>query len=484
MKPSIKTITVKQLINFLLVLALLLLVITGLNFRTLSTTAVENKAIALAEVVRSGLTSHMKAEIMDKRDYYLEEIRQVHRIRQLEIIRGENIQRQYGAGHLIEKAPDRLSSKVFETREPVLVLNELASTPTVRVVIPYIASKEGGLNCLVCHQAREGEVLGAVDMVIDVTDYRNITFIVLGGLTLVSLVFLGMIIANTSRTIQRHVKAPLEVLVADARKAYKSNQPVNPEHYDSQEFSSVADEFNLFNSEIVAHRDMLREKNRQLLALNDEIESTLRETIYTMGVIEEQRSKETSFHTKRVTLLSRLMAKKLGLPDREVELLEAASPLHDIGKLGVPDEILFKPTSLSPMEFKVMENHTNIGYEMLKHSRRDVLMAAAIIAQQHHERWDGTGYPLGLKGEEIHIFGRIIALIDVFDALYTERVYKQAWTIEAVVDWISKERGKQFDPELVDIFLESVDDFVAVFDRYKAELPRDSWSSVQAREGA
>lgn len=483
MKPSIKTITVKQLINFLLVLALLLLIITGLNFRTLSTTAVENKAIALAEVVRSGLTSHMKAEIMDKRDYYLEEIRQVYRIRQLEIIRGDNIQRQFGSGHSIEKEPDSFSRQVFETREPALLIKEFASAPTVRVVIPYIASREGALNCLVCHEAREGEVLGAVDMVIDVTDYRNITFIVLGGLTLVSLVFLGLIIANTSRTIQRHVKAPLEVLVADARKAYRSNQPVNPEHYDTLEFSSVADEFNLFNSEIVAHRDMLREKNRQLLALNDEIESTLRETVYTMGVIEEQRSKETSFHTKRVSLLSRILARKLGLPEKEVDLLEAASPLHDIGKLGIPDEILFKPSSLTPAEFKVMENHTNLGYAMLRHSRRDILMAASIIAQQHHEHWDGTGYPLGLKGEEIHVFGRIVALVDVFDALYTTRVYKDAWDLDAVVDWISKERGKQFDPKLVDIFLESVDEFVAVFERYKAELPRDSWASVQARDG-
>jgi len=203
--------------------------------------------------------------------------------------------------------------------------------------------------------------------------------------------------------------------------------------------------------------------------LNNEIESTLRETVYTMGVIEEQRSQETHNHTKRVSLYSQLLAQKMGLPGRDVELIAAASPLHDIGKLGVPDEILLKPGELANEERKVMQNHASIGYSMLSHSRRDILKAAAIIALQHHEKWDGSGYPQGLRGEDIHVYGRIVGLADVFDALISSRVYKDSWEITQVIEWITQQRGKHFDPRVVEAFLASLDEFVAITRRYPAE---------------
>ena len=469
MKPSIKTLTVRNLITFLLVLVTILLVVTAINFRYLSTRAVENHALVVAELVRAGLTAHMKGDIMDKRGYFLREIMSLHQINRLHIIRGDDVTAQFGPGSGLEKAQDQAARKVFETRQPVFILDELSATPTIRAIIPYVALSAGSLNCLSCHEVMEGSVLGAVDIELDVTGYRNQSLMVLGGLFIMMVFFLLLILVNTSRTIQRYVQEPLESLIDNAMTAYRKHQPVNADQFDTKEFVHVADEINLFNSEIIAHQDLLQEKNRELLALNDEIESTLRETVYTMGVIEEKRSQETHNHTKRVSLYSQLLAQKMGLPGRDVELIAAASPLHDIGKLGVPDEILLKPGELADEERKVMQNHASIGYSMLSHSRRDILKAAAIIALQHHEKWDGSGYPQGLRGEDIHVYGRIVGLADVFDALISSRVYKDSWEIAQVIEWITQQRGKHFDPLVVEAFLASLDEFVAIARRYPAE---------------
>jgi response regulator RpfG family c-di-GMP phosphodiesterase len=474
-RPSIKTITVKNLTNFLLLLSLAMLVVTGWNFRSLSITAVENKALALAEVVKSGLTSHMKAGIMDKRDYYLEEIRQVHRINELHIIRGDHVTKQFGTGHVSEKSADSVTHQSFTNKQPTFILDEFKLNPAMRVIVPYIASSAEGLNCLGCHNVSEGTVLGAVDIEIDVTDYRNMSVLVLGGLSLLAIMFLSLMIVNTSRTIQRLVKEPLESLIANAKLAYHSQKPVNIEHFNTAEFVTVANEINQFNTEIVAHQNMLREKNKQLVDLNEEIESTLRETVYTMGVIEGQRSQETNFHTKRVSLYSHFLAKQLGMTDEDAELVMSAAPLHDIGKLGIPDAILLKPGKLDAEERKIMQSHPRIGYDMLKHSNRDMLKAGAYIALHHHEKWDGSGYPKGLKGDEIHIFGRIVALADVFDALYSSRVYKKAWNLETIIDFFTEERGRHFDPHLVDIFMANVEQFVAIYEQYNTDLTEAKW---------
>ncbi|MDP1898614.1 MAG: hypothetical protein Q8K43_12085, partial [Sulfurimicrobium sp.] len=147
-KPSIKTITVKSLINVLSVLALALLLITGLNFRSLSTQAIENQALAHAELVKAGLTAHMKAGIMDRRDYYLDEIKELHHINALNIIRGDAVTKQFGPGKAQEQAADSIAKQTFDTRKPVFILNEFSLQPSVRIIIPYIASQQGRLNCL------------------------------------------------------------------------------------------------------------------------------------------------------------------------------------------------------------------------------------------------------------------------------------------------------------------------------------------------
>lgn len=186
-----------------------------------------------------------------------------------------------------------------------------------------------------------------------------------------------------------------------------------------------------------------------------------------INTIEERgiyHSKETSMHVKRVTIYSDFIAKKISLDKDKNELLNYASPLHDIGKTKVSDLILNKPGELTPEEFEYVKRHTTIGFNMLKHSKKPILKTAATIALQHHERWDGRGYPNSLAKENIHLFGRITALADVFDALSSPRVYKKSWDNNRIYELYKREREKQFDPQLTDIFLDNFIELVNLRD--------------------
>ncbi|MFC5405229.1 HD domain-containing phosphohydrolase [Cohnella soli] len=197
-------------------------------------------------------------------------------------------------------------------------------------------------------------------------------------------------------------------------------------------------------------------KSLESVMLHQEIIDTQREIIFTMGEIGEIRSTETGNHVKRVAEYSYVLARALGLSSAEAEMLRTASPMHDIGKVAIPDAVLNKPGKLTPAEYEIIKSHTKIGYQLLKGSKRDLLRTAAIVAEQHHEKWDGTGYPLGRKGEEIHIYGRITAVADVFDALSAERVYKPAWPLEKIENLLREERGRHFDPAIIDVFFEQL----------------------------
>jgi len=201
--------------------------------------------------------------------------------------------------------------------------------------------------------------------------------------------------------------------------------------------------------------------------LTKEIDDTQKEVVFTMGAIGESRSKETGNHVKRVAEYSKLLAVAYGLSESESELLKEASPMHDIGKVAIPDAVLNKPGRFTPEERKIMNKHSELGYEMTRHSERALLRAASIIAYEHHEKYDGTGYPRGLKGEEIHIYGRITAIADVFDALGSDRVYKKAWEDKRILKLFKEERGKHFDPKLVDIFFDNIDKIFEIRDNFK-----------------
>ncbi|MBF0383444.1 MAG: DUF3369 domain-containing protein [Magnetococcales bacterium] len=198
------------------------------------------------------------------------------------------------------------------------------------------------------------------------------------------------------------------------------------------------------------------------LFLNREVTKSQKDVTFTLGEIIETRSGEAGQHVRRVAESSRLLAKLAGLPEKDCELLRTASPMHDLGKIGIPDAVLNKPGKLNAEEWKLMQSHTEIGCNVLKNSDQAIIKTGGIICQQHHEKWDGSGYPNGLAGEDIHIFARITAIIDVFDALTHSRVYKEAWGVAETLELIKKERGKQFDPILVDLFLENIDDFLEI----------------------
>ena len=193
------------------------------------------------------------------------------------------------------------------------------------------------------------------------------------------------------------------------------------------------------------------------LFLNEEIVNTQKELIERLGEVVEKRSSEASEHVKRVANFSYKLGLDAGLSEIDATLLSAASPMHDIGKVGIPDAILLKPGKLTEQEFEIMKTHAMMGYEIFQFSESKLLKAAALIAIDHHEKWDGSGYPNGKSGEDIHIYGRIVAVADVYDALAHNRCYKTAWPLKDIVALFEEQKGIHFDPMLVDIVLGNLD---------------------------
>ena len=196
-----------------------------------------------------------------------------------------------------------------------------------------------------------------------------------------------------------------------------------------------------------------KELTTQVREKTEEIQHTQLEIIKKLGRAAEYKDNDTGLHIERISEYCFLIASALGLDQTQADLILHASPMHDIGKLGVPDYILQKPAKLTGEEFSHIRKHPEIGGYIIGESSCELLQAAKIIAQQHHEKWNGTGYPLGLSGESIHLFARIVAIADVFDALSSKRPYKDPWPVEKAVDLIKKESGQHFDPEIVNSFL-------------------------------
>jgi len=195
------------------------------------------------------------------------------------------------------------------------------------------------------------------------------------------------------------------------------------------------------------------------------VQNEIIDIVATLG--EEQSVDTSSKHIQRVTQYATLLAKFAKLPQKQIDEIHLATPLHDIGKIVVDKEILNKQGSLSEEEFEKVKEHPTVGYEIFKDSKRNILKAASIIAHEHHEAYDGSGYPRGIQGNDIHIYGRIVAIADVFDVLTTKRVYKDAWSLEKAKEAIALEAGHKFDPDLVEIFIDNFDKFVDVFNQYR-----------------
>ncbi len=188
-----------------------------------------------------------------------------------------------------------------------------------------------------------------------------------------------------------------------------------------------------------------------------QLENSRLEIIRRLGMAAEYKDNETGNHVLRMSKFAELLAKAAGFSDDYAEKIQYAAPMHDIGKIGIPDRVLLKPGKLDEEEWAIMQTHVDIGAKILSESDSEIMIMARNIALTHHEKWDGSGYPNGLSGENIPIEGRICALCDVFDALTSERPYKQAWSIEKAVAWIKEESGRHFDPELVGLFITILD---------------------------
>ena len=193
------------------------------------------------------------------------------------------------------------------------------------------------------------------------------------------------------------------------------------------------------------------------ILLTQEITDTQAELILRLGDVVESRSNEAGNHVRRMSQVCHLLAQASGLPDDETAVLMHAAPMHDIGKIATPDAVLLKPGALTPEEWEIMKQHPTVGLSILDGSTRPILKAAAVIAHQHHEKYDGSGYPQGLKGEAIHKYARIVAVADVFDALSHKRCYKEAWPMEQVVGHLREVAGRHLDPQYVELLIQNID---------------------------
>lgn len=191
----------------------------------------------------------------------------------------------------------------------------------------------------------------------------------------------------------------------------------------------------------------------RVLQRTREVEESQLEVLERLAHAAEFRDDDTGRHTQRVGKICELMARQLGFSKLRSDLIRHAAPLHDVGKIGIPDEILLKPGKLTPEEFAVMKGHAEIGANLLSGGRSELVQMAEIIARSHHERWDGTGYPNGLKESDIPLEGRVTAVVDVFDALTHERPYKRAWPVDEAIAEVVSQKGRQFDPDVVEAFL-------------------------------
>jgi len=218
----------------------------------------------------------------------------------------------------------------------------------------------------------------------------------------------------------------------------------------------------LKNSNKKLNNEIINVKNQHFT----DLEIAQKELLYILSDIMESDSGETACHVKRVAKIAQQLALLEGnLSTEQIKMIYLAAPLHDIGKLLVDNSILHKPDTLTESEFEVMKEHPAHALKILKKSDRKLIQAAKIIAYEHHENYDGSGYPKGLKGDEIHIFGRIVAIADVLDALTHQRSYKQAWTFEDASQYIMNESAKKFDPRLVDIFTEHLEVFKEIMEQ-------------------
>ncbi len=293
---------------------------------------------------------------------------------------------------------------------------------------------------------------------------------------------------ETLQTIKKDVQfsdIPIIIVTANAEEKNKALQ-MGANDFISKPIDTEELKLRTFNhAKLYKAQKELRELNKNLDQLvqqrTQELHDSLqhaKETEYEisirLGRASEYRDLETGMHIKRMSHFSALLGKLYGLSPEEEQLLLYSSPLHDIGKIGIPDAVLLKPGKLDAQEFELMKEHTTIGSLMLENGENyPIIKNGQIIAMQHHEKYDGSGYPNGLQGNDIHIYARIVAIADVFDALTSKRVYKDAFSVEKAISIMKEGKGTHFDPSLLDLFLTHINSFLEIKNNFPdiEELP-------------
>lgn len=246
-------------------------------------------------------------------------------------------------------------------------------------------------------------------------------------------------------------------------------------------------ELEAVQEQLKKYADALKDTITELREKNIELQESYFDTIHRLVLAAEFKDQETGNHIVRMSKYSTLFAEKIGLPNNVIQNIKYATPMHDVGKIGIPDYILTKPGKLTDEEFKKMSEHTIIGAKILADSKADILKMAQKIALTHHEKWNGRGYPQGLSKKEIPMVGRIVGLADVFDALTSRRPYKEPYSVKAATDIILLARGVHFDPDLVDIFLKNIEEIIRIKKEVDSpeDLPSASfvWSERDRQEG-
>lgn len=232
---------------------------------------------------------------------------------------------------------------------------------------------------------------------------------------------------------------------------------------------SDADQLKKYAEDLVKVYKSEKQKRKELKAANIELHEAYLETVYRLAIAAEYRDEDTGDHIIRIGRYSALIVKKLGISDIKPKDILYAAPMHDIGKIGIPDNILLKPSKLTDEEFDIVKSHTIIGAKILSNSNAKIIMLAEQIALSHHEKWNGQGYPNGLSGEDIPLAARIVAIVDVFDALTSKRPYKKTFPVEVALNIMKKERGQHFDSDLLNIFLTNIDRVLKIMGSVKKD---------------
>lgn len=253
---------------------------------------------------------------------------------------------------------------------------------------------------------------------------------------------------NETRNLEA-VEAQLKKYAADLAKVYRSEKQKRKELEQT-------------GKQLLQYARDLKQTIQELKQKNIALQEAYLDTIHKLVLAAEYKDEHTGDHILRISRYSVLIGEKLGLSSQELTQLQYSATLHDIGKIGIPDNILFKPGKLTKREFEIMKTHTNIGANILGNSKSGILQMAEQIAISHHEKWNGEGYPHGLKGDKIPLVGRIVGIVDVFDALSSKRPYKGLYPLEITCDILRKERGEHFDPGILDLFLENLQEFLDI----------------------